>query len=263
MTVRQHPPQLNAALHTIQLDVQGMTCASCAARIEKKLNRMDGVSATVNYATEKATVHAAAGTTSVELIATIEKTGYGATLPAETRRDLDADVRNLRHRVIITAVLSLPVIIMAMVPVLQFPGWQWISFALTIPVVTWGAWLFHRATLVNLWHGNATMDTLISIGTLAATGWSAYALAFGTAGEIGFTHRLRVPPRPAWGDRQHLSRSRRRHHHLHPARPLPGGAGEAAFRRCPAGPPRAHPGRGHRRPRRHRVQHRDRGPAGR
>jgi P-type Cu+ transporter len=175
-------------VQTIELDVQGMTCASCAARIEKKLNRLEGVNATVNYATEKATVHAGSGTTPQVVIDVIEKTGYRATLPADSPRDPDLELRQLRRRLIITAALSLPVIMIAMVPAWQFPWWQWISFALTGVIVTWGAWPFHRATLLNLQHGNATMDTLISIGTLAAFGWSAYALLFGAAGEIGFTH---------------------------------------------------------------------------
>jgi Cu+-exporting ATPase len=177
-----------AAVQTIELDVQGMTCASCATRIEKKLNRLEGVNATVNYATEKATVHAGKETTAQTLIETIEKTGYHATLPTERPRDPDLELRQLRRRLIICAVLSLPVLLISMVPAWQFPWWQWMSFALACVVVIWGAWPFHRATLLNLQHGNATMDTLISIGTLAAFGWSAYALLFGAAGEIGFTH---------------------------------------------------------------------------
>jgi P-type Cu+ transporter len=180
--------QLRVPVQTIELDVQGMTCASCAARIEKKLNRLEGVNATVNYATEKVTAHVGSGTTAQALIETIQQTGYGATLPAESPRDPDLELRQLRRRLIITAALSLPVIMIAMVPAWQFPWWQWISFALSCVVVIWGAWPFHRATLLNLQHGNATMDTLISIGTLAAFGWSAYALLFGAAGEIGFTH---------------------------------------------------------------------------
>ena len=180
--------ELRVPVQTIELDVQGMTCASCAARIEKKLNRLEGVNATVNYATEKATVHAGTSTTTQTLIETIEKTGYHATLPAESPRDPDLELRRLRRRLIITAALSVPVIMTAMVPAWQFPWWQWISFAMTCVVVTWGAWPFHRATLLNLQHGNATMDTLISLGTFAAFGWSAYALFFGAAGEIGFTH---------------------------------------------------------------------------
>jgi len=180
--------QLVLKVQTIELDVQGMTCASCAARIEKKLNRLEGVNATVNFATEKATVHVGSGTTAQALIETIEKTGYQATLPAQSLRDPDLELRQLRRRLLITAALSLPVIMIAMVPTWQFPWWQWLSFVLTGVIVIWGAWPFHRATLLNLQHGNATMDTLISVGTLAAFGWSAYALLFGAAGEIGFTH---------------------------------------------------------------------------
>ena len=178
----------DVAVQTIELDVQGMTCASCAARIEKKLNRLEGVNATVNYATEKATVHAGKQTTAQTLIQTVEQTGYHATLPAESPRDPDLELGQLRRRLIICALLSLPVILIAMVPAWQFPWWQWVSFGLAGVVVIWGAWPFHRATLLNLQHGNATMDTLISIGTLVAFGWSAYALLFGAAGEIGFTH---------------------------------------------------------------------------
>ncbi len=181
-------PSRPTALQSVQLDVSGMTCASCAARIEKKLNRMDGVQATVNYATEKASVQVHDGVTPDQLIATIEKTGYGATLPAATESDPDEEARLLRRRVLLSAALTVPVILLAMVPALQFPGWQWVSLALTLPVVGWAAWPFHQATLLNLRHGTATMDTLISVGTLAATGWSLYALFFGPAGEIGFRH---------------------------------------------------------------------------
>lgn len=172
----------------VELDVQGMTCASCAMRIEKKLNKIDGVEATVNYATEKATVRVGEQTTPALLIQTIEQAGYAASLPAATERDPEVELRQLRHRVVVAAGLSVPVIVVSMITALQFPGWQWIAFALTLPVIGWAAAPFHRATLVNLRHGNATMDTLISVGTLAATGWSAYALIFGTAGRIGFTH---------------------------------------------------------------------------
>jgi Cu+-exporting ATPase len=172
----------------IELDVSGMTCASCAARIEKKLNRLEGVTATVNFATEKATVHVPEAYEPQALISTIEQAGYGATLPTESGRDQDREVRTLRTRVIIAALLSAPVIAMGMLPVLQFPWWQWVSLLLTVPVVTWAAWPFHRATAINLWHGQATMDTLITLGTLAAFGWSAYAMLTGTAGEIGFKH---------------------------------------------------------------------------
>jgi P-type Cu+ transporter len=172
----------------VKLDVQGMTCTSCAARIEKKLNRMKGVSATVNYATEKATVQVSDSVEPAALIATIEQAGYGATLPAETvdehQRELDA----LRRRLLVTIAMSVPVIAMSMVPALQFPGWQWLSLLLSVAVVGWGGWPFHRATLINLRHAQATMDTLISLGTVAALGWSAYAMFTGAAGEIGFRH---------------------------------------------------------------------------
>ena len=179
---------VRTAPRLIELDVTGMTCASCATRIEKKLNKMDGVTATVNFATEKATVHVPSALEPLALIRTIEQAGYGATLPAESERDQDREVRALRDRVLVAAVLSTPVIAMGMLPVLQFPWWQWVSLVLTVPVVTLVAWPFHRATAINLRHGQATMDTLISIGTLAAFGWSAYAMLTGTAGEIGFRH---------------------------------------------------------------------------
>jgi P-type Cu+ transporter len=179
---------LHPSATIVKLDVQGMTCASCAARIEKKLNRMEGVSATVNYATEKATVRVSDRVEPAALIATIEQAGYGATLPAETvdehQRELDA----LRRRLLVTIAMSVPVIAMSMVPALQFPGWQWLSLLLSVAVVGWGGWPFHRATLINLRHAQATMDTLISLGTTAALGWSAYAMFTGAAGEIGFRH---------------------------------------------------------------------------
>ena len=130
----------------VELDVQGMTCASCAARIEKKLNRLDGVTATVNYATEKATVQVRDGVQPGALIATIEQAGYGANLPVETVDEHDRELRALRRRLLISAVLSLPVIMMAMVPALQFPGWQWMSLLLSLVVVGWAGWPFHRAT---------------------------------------------------------------------------------------------------------------------
>ncbi|MDX6321819.1 MAG: P-type Cu+ transporter [Propionibacteriaceae bacterium] len=173
---------------SIELDISGMTCASCAARIEKKLNRMDGVSASVNYATEKSRVRFVSPVTVQDLITTVEKTGYGASLPVQESRDEDEPVRRLRRRLIIAGALSVPVIAMSMVPALQFPGWQWVSLLLALPVIVWGGWPFHRAAVTNLRHGSATMDTLISLGTLAALGWSLYALFFGMAGEIGFIH---------------------------------------------------------------------------
>ncbi|MFI1155612.1 heavy metal translocating P-type ATPase [Streptomyces sioyaensis] len=197
--------------HGVELQIGGMTCASCAARIEKKLNRMEGVTATVNYATERAKVTLAqgSGVETADLIATVEKTGYTAALPrppaaapaaAQLADGADgADGRAedghaadplapLRQRLLISLALSLPVVLMAMVPPLQFTYWQWLSLTLAAPVVAYGAWPFHRAAWTNLRHGAATMDTLISMGTLAAMGWSLYALFFGTAGMPGMTH---------------------------------------------------------------------------
>ncbi|MFH8583241.1 heavy metal translocating P-type ATPase [Streptomyces celluloflavus] len=186
--------------HRVELEIGGMTCASCAARIEKKLNRMEGVTATVNYATEKAEVAVAEGSgiEAADLIATVEKTGYSAAVPAPPAArddegaagaDRDADaLAPLRQRLLTALVLSVPVILMAMVPALQFTNWQWLSLTLAAPVVVYGAWPFHKAAWTNLRHGAATMDTLISMGTLAAFGWSLWALFFGTAGMPGMTH---------------------------------------------------------------------------
>ncbi len=198
---------------TLELEIGGMTCASCAMRIEKKLNRLDGVTATVNYATEKARVTAPAGVETAELIATVEAAGYRAELPAppappadapdaastpaESRAD--AELRSLRTRLIASVVLSVPVILLAMVPAWQFTYWQWASLALAAPVVTWAAWPFHRAALVNLRHGAATMDTLVSLGVTAAFAWSLYALFLGTAGEPGMVHPFELTVAPSDG----------------------------------------------------------------
>jgi Cu+-exporting ATPase len=194
-------PSTPTPLMTVQLDVQGMTCASCAARIEKKLNRLDGVHASVNYATERATVHAPASVGAGTLIATIEKTGYGASLPTPDRHLHDDDPTELRRRVLVATVLGVPTVVLSMVAPLQFPGWQWLCLALTLPVVIWAGWPFHRAAAVNLRHGAATMDTLISVGTLAALGWSVFALLTGPAGEMGFRHAagLRLERNPMGG----------------------------------------------------------------
>ncbi|MEV1289539.1 heavy metal translocating P-type ATPase [Micromonospora sp. NPDC049679] len=185
----------------IELAIGGMTCASCAARIEKKLNRMDGVSATVNYATEKARVSFAATVTPEDLVATVEATGYTATLPEPPRADAGAPsvaapdpLTALRHRLVTSLVLTLPVIPLAMIPALQFDYWQWLVLTLVAPVVTWAAWPFHRAAWTNLRHGAATMDTLISLGVLAAFGWSLYALFRGGAGEPGMTMAFTLIP---------------------------------------------------------------------
>ena len=182
----------------IELAIRGMTCASCANRIEKKLNKLDGVTATVNYATEKARVTFPPTLSPGDLVSTVEQAGYQAALQAskgsvDNGRSMEADAtddpaRSLRQRLLISAVLSIPVIAMAMIPALQFTYWQWLSLTLAAPVVMWGAWPFHTAAWTNLRHGTSTMDTLISMGTLAALGWSLYALFFGTAGMTGMTH---------------------------------------------------------------------------
>src|SRR3712207_1934807 len=177
----------------VELLIGGMTCASCAARVEKKLNRMDGVTATVNYATEKARVSFGGDVTTDDLIATVEKTGYTAALPEPPAADTepgaaDDDTRPLRRRLLVSTLLTVPVVAMAMVPALQFTYWQWLSLTLAAPVVVWGGLPFHRAAWTNLRHGAATMDTLVSLGTGAAFLWSLYALFLGTAGEPGMTH---------------------------------------------------------------------------
>ncbi|WP_370647201.1 heavy metal translocating P-type ATPase [Mycobacterium sp. IDR2000157661] len=177
---------------TLELSIEGMTCASCANRIERKLNKIDGVTATVNFATEKASVEYAGDVSPEALVATVEAAGYQARMPDDDQV-ADAVVEEdptapLRQRLLISAALTIPVIAMAMVPSLQFTNWQWLSFTLAAPVVVWGAWPFHRAAWTNLRHGTTTMDTLVSMGTLAALGWSVYALFWGTAGAPGMTH---------------------------------------------------------------------------
>ncbi|WP_030674389.1 heavy metal translocating P-type ATPase [Streptomyces cellulosae] len=189
-----------APVQQVELSIGGMTCASCAARIEKKLNRMDGVTATVNYATEKAKVSYPGGTEVADLIATVEKTGYTAQEPpppapvtaedgeAQTAPAADGELLSLRQRLYVSLALTVPVVLMAMVPALQFDNWQWLSLTLAAPVVAWGAFPFHKAAWTNARHGAATMDTLVSIGTLAALGWSVWALFWGTAGMPGMRH---------------------------------------------------------------------------
>jgi Cu+-exporting ATPase len=179
---------------TIELEIGGMTCASCAARVERKLNRLDGVHATVNLATEKALVTVPVGVGVTDLVRTVEATGYSAREPARAAVRPGGDeaaipeadeVGRLRRRLGVSAVLSLPVLLVSMVPALQFDGWQWVALVLATPVVVWGAWPFHRAAVVNLRHGAATMDTLISLGVTAAYLWSVWALFWGGAGDIG------------------------------------------------------------------------------
>ncbi len=194
----------------IELEIGGMTCASCANRIEKKLNKLDGVSATVNYATEKARVTVPAGYDPAVLVAEVEKTGYTAALPrpknatgaqcgSSEADELDPELTSLRYRLIGAIVLTVPVIAMAMIPALQFTYWQWASLALAAPVIAWGAWPFHKAAWTNLKHGTATMDTLISLGTSVALLWSLYALFFGTAGMPGMTHPFELTIAPSDG----------------------------------------------------------------
>lgn len=176
----------------VDLEISGMTCASCATRIERKLNKIPGVEATVNYATEKARVHAD-GVETAQLIAAVESAGYSATLPAPVIDEFttaakppdDVELVSLRRRLLISTALAVPVALMSMIPVLQFTYWQWLALTLTAPVAVWGAWPFHRAAFVNARHGAATMDTLISVGVIAAFGWSLYALFFGMAGMPG------------------------------------------------------------------------------
>ncbi|MET9485926.1 heavy metal translocating P-type ATPase [Nocardia sp. NPDC006630] len=181
---------------SIELEIGGMTCASCASRIEKKLNRIDGVTATVNYATEKAKVNFPESVSTDDLIAKVVDTGYTAAVhstepvkPTDTESDsAPSATRQLRHRLLVTLALAVPVVAMAMIPALQFTNWQWLSLTLTAPIVVWGGAQFHRAAWVNAKHGAATMDTLISLGTLAAFSWSVYALFFGDAGMAGMKH---------------------------------------------------------------------------
>ncbi|MFE2923214.1 heavy metal translocating P-type ATPase [Streptomyces goshikiensis] len=210
-TVHDGPIAAQDGTAQVELTIGGMTCASCAARIEKKLNRMDGVTATVNYATEKARVSYAGDVGVADLIATVVKTGYTATepppppapepeaephgepeTPAETAgaagTPRDPELAALRQRLLVSSALALPVVLLAMVPALQFDNWQWLSLTLAAPVVVWGALPFHRAAWTNARHGAATMDTLVSVGTLAAFAWSLWALFFGHAGMPGMRH---------------------------------------------------------------------------
>jgi Cu+-exporting ATPase len=195
----------------VDLVIGGMTCASCAARIEKRLNKLDGVTASVNYSTERARVTVPDGVSVDDLVAQVEGAGYTARLPEPSARSTtDGDTGDavvdetapLRPRLTISIALTLPVVLLAMIPALQFDGWQWLSLTLAAPVVVWGAWPFHRAAGLNLRHATATMDTLISIGVLAAFGWSIYALFWGTAGEIGMTHGFSWTAEPGAGDSQ-------------------------------------------------------------
>lgn len=188
----------------VRLSIGGMTCASCAVRIEKRLNKIDGVSAAVNFATEQARVVYPEDLDTEELLAEVEAGGYTAqlrgtspTVRADGSDGAESDVTNnllrpLRDRLAISTVLAVPVVVLAMVPPLQFRNWQWLSLVLAAPVVVWGAWPFHRAAWINLRHRAATMDTLVSLGVLAAFGWSLYALFFGDAGAAGLRMSFRL-----------------------------------------------------------------------
>ena len=182
---------MSASPEQLELPITGMTCASCASRIERKLNKVAGVEASVNYATEKATISFDPDDVVPEqLVATIEAAGYGAVLPAAEPGVVDApeetdETAALRRRLILSAVLALPVLVLSVVPPLQFDNWQWLALQFATPVLVWGAWPIHRAAWQNLKHATATMDTLISMGVLAAFGWSLYALFLGDAGTPG------------------------------------------------------------------------------
>ena len=226
--------------HSVDLAISGMTCASCAARIEKKLNKLDGVTATVNFATETASVSFPAAVSPEELIAVVERAGYTAALPAPPQAEVPGpapepdETAGLRQRLLISAVLAVPVVVLAMVPALQFRNWQWLSLALAAPVVVWGAWPFHRAALVNARHRAATMDTLISVGVTAAFAWSLYALFFTGAGMPGMRMSFTLLAR-ARRDGRHLPGGGRGGDGADPARPLLRGPRQAALRRGAAG----------------------------
>jgi P-type Cu+ transporter len=206
-------PAAGMTTDLVELEVSGMTCASCAARIEKRLNRMPGVVASVNYATAKATVSLPPGTTPTDAVAAVEETGYGVRLPQPQElqvssrgrhEDSDPETASLRRRLVASAVLSLPVLALAVVSPLQFDYWQWLSLALATPVVAWGAWPFHRAAWMNARHRATTMDTLISMGVLAAYGWSLYALVLGQAGSRDMRMTFELVPARGSGDAVYL-----------------------------------------------------------
>jgi Cu+-exporting ATPase len=181
-------------MSSITLTVRGMTCASCAARIETNLNRIDGVAASVNFATEQAKVQFPQDIAPEDLVAAVEATGYTATLDPRPAAEGADEATAWRRRMLVSAALSVPVVLLSMVPVLQFDYWQWAAFAFASPVVTWGAWPFHRAALTNLRHRAVTMDTLISLGVSAAYLWSVWALLFTHAGLPGMTMSFNLLP---------------------------------------------------------------------
>jgi Cu+-exporting ATPase len=206
MSTTDHATDLDQP-RSIELSIGGMTCASCAARIEKKLNKVDGVIASVNYATEKAKVNYTEAIDPAQLIATVEATGYTATAPAAAPDDDHSaeptaepgEASSLRTRLLISLVLTVPVIALSMIPPLQFTNWQWLALTLASPVVVWGALPFHRAAWANARHGAATMDTLISLGVGAAYLWSLWSLFFGHAGMPGMRMTFSLLPDAASG----------------------------------------------------------------
>lgn len=185
---------------SLQLDIEGMTCASCATRVEKALNKVEGASAEVNYATERATI-TGSRLDEKALLEAIEHAGYGAHAHSDDEQGPEGS-RSLVRRLLISAGVTLPVIVLSMIPAAQFFYWQWVVAALALPIALWGAWPFHRAAAVNARHGVATMDTLISLGILSATGWSLYALFFGGAGEVGMTMTLSFFGTPGAGSHE-------------------------------------------------------------
>jgi Cu+-exporting ATPase len=201
---------MSATTEHVELPISGMTCASCANRIERKLNKLEGVTATVNYATEKASVAYDPGALAPErLVEAVEAAGYQAALPSTNPAAIPADAEQdesapLRRRLIASALLSLPVLVIAMVPALQFDNWQWLSLNLATPVVLWGAWPLHKAAWANLKHGTATMDTLVSVGVLAAWLWSLYALFIGDAGMNTMRMEFNLIPKAGGGDEIYL-----------------------------------------------------------
>ena len=198
------------ALHELDLDITGMTCASCVARVEKKLNKLDGVDAVVNLATERAHVTMTDPVPVEDLIAAVDKAGYGAalheapgghgtdqdggTVEHDTSAPVEGRIADLRRRLIVALVLGIPVMALSMINALQFPGWQWLVAALTLPIAVWCAWPFHRSAAKAARHGSSTMDTLVSMGVIAATGWSLWALLLGGAGSIGYTMDMSLWP---------------------------------------------------------------------
>ena len=196
-------------LSHIDLSLTGMTCAACANRIEKKLNKLDGVTATVNYATEQANVDFDGAKVDTDaLVAAIESIGYGAIVPTPDQPDhgdaADAHVRDLRRRLTMACVLGVPVLVVSMVGSLQFRGWQWVALVLATPVAAWSAWPFHRAAWRNLQQAEASMDTLVSVGVLAAWGYSLYALLATGAGDMGMKMAMSLVPERGVKDHLYL-----------------------------------------------------------